>query len=329
MQRFCVISTICTNHMPKFHYIPFLLPALLLWSCNGQRGLHPLSRFPLVLNEISGMATLNGGKTCWAINDGGNPAAIYETDSAGNLLKTKYIAGATNVDWEDLTRDPAGNLYVCDMGNNDNLRTNLCIYRIPRPDTGRSDTLHAEAIHFRYENQHAYPPAKPLRHFDAEACVWLRDTLWIFTKNRTKPWTGFTRLYALPAQPGNHIAILVDSFHTGTNDRTRGWVTGAALSPDQTRLALLCSDRIWFFDIQKGKNIMHYPVKKILFKEFTQKEAICFTDNHTLYLSDEWSPTLQNGGTLYQLSPDGFRSFSRSGWHKPGALLGLVIRRLW
>jgi sugar lactone lactonase YvrE len=38
----------------------------------------------------------------------------------------------TNIDWEDITKDKDGNLYVGDFGNNDNERKDLCIYKIDK-----------------------------------------------------------------------------------------------------------------------------------------------------------------------------------------------------
>lgn len=88
-----------------------------------------LARLSTVIGESSGLVFDSATQTLWTHNDGGSPAELFGLDATGQLQKTTPVA-LPNVDWEDLTRDPAGHLYIGDFGNNLNNRRNLTIYRL-------------------------------------------------------------------------------------------------------------------------------------------------------------------------------------------------------
>lgn len=164
----------------------------------------------------------------WLLNDSNNPADLFRFDpTTGNLLETRRLP-VTNYDWEDLTHDPAGNLYIGDFGNNYNRRRNLRIFRY-NPDTGALDS-----IQFQYPDQVFFPPARVEDwNFNCEAMVFFRDSLHLFSKNSFKG-NFYTKHYVLPAKPGGeHIAELRDSVRL--KNRV---ITGAAISRDGSTLAL-------------------------------------------------------------------------------------------
>ena len=53
--------------------------------------------------------------TFWVHNDGGNKAELFEIDRKGKLLTTLPLPKAKNIDWEEITRDEKGNIYVGDF----------------------------------------------------------------------------------------------------------------------------------------------------------------------------------------------------------------------
>ena len=85
-------------------------------------------KLPPAMQEISGL-TVTGPATLWAHNDSGDEPCLYRLSPAGSLLDTLCLPGAGHTDWEGLTHDPAGNLYIGDFGNNFSQRQNLRIYR--------------------------------------------------------------------------------------------------------------------------------------------------------------------------------------------------------
>ena len=73
----------------------------------------------------------------WTHNDAGNDALIFGMDTAGKHLGTWRVANAQNVDWESIAtyKDPSGKCFLAigDIGDNDEVRAELEIYRVPEP----------------------------------------------------------------------------------------------------------------------------------------------------------------------------------------------------
>jgi hypothetical protein len=253
---------------------------------------------PNVLRESSGILTFNGS-TVWSHNDSGGEPKLYEIDvQSGAIIRIVTLDGATNKDWEDLTKDDRNNVYVGDFGNNRESRRNLCIYKIADPTLlPPSATAPTQRIGFKYADQKDFPPLKNNRNFDCEAFIFYRDSLYLFTKNHSTPYNGYTKLYRLPADEGDYTAEPIDSFRTGRN-KISSFVTAAALSPDNKKLALLSSDKVYIFSDWKGANFFKGKLKIIPLGTLTQKEGVCFINNHQLWISDE-KHKLLNGGNLY------------------------------
>lgn len=273
--------------------------------------LQNICAFPSYLQETSGIFATDNGQAVWTHTDSGGESKLYKMDTLGNVLRTVFVKNASNIDWEDITTDDAGNVYIGDFGNNANNRQDLKIYKIPNPDTSSSDTLTAEMIRFSYSNQTQFPPANTDKNFDAEAFVWLNDSLHIFSKNQTNPFNGYTQHFILPADTGLHIAQLRDSFLMGTSSMYSFWVTSAAMNPSRDKLVLLTSDRIALFSAFSGANFFEGTVQIFPLSEFSQKEGICFVGDSTFYISDEYFATFSFGGNLYKTAlPSANTSFS-------------------
>jgi hypothetical protein len=273
-----------------FLLTPVLLLAQVLPTYN-------LANVPSVLSETSGLI-VTGPNTLWSHNDSGDDPKLYAFDTTGTLQRTLVLRNAGNVDWEEITQDTQGRVYVGDFGNNSNNRTNLRIYRIPPPDQVSGDSVTAEIIDFDYPDQAAFPPPDSLKKFDMEAMVALGDSLYLFSKNRTSPFDGYTRCYRLPQAPGTYTAELVDSFYCGPGPETQYWVTAAALSPNGEHLVLLSSDRCWLFSCFDGSDFFSGSVVELSFP-LSQKEAIAWRDDSTAFITDEVIASIF-GGVLYR-----------------------------
>lgn len=208
----------------RFFALAVLFLPLALFAQN--QNLPRRTKLPAELKEVSGMVRTASGDL-WMLNDSRNPPILFRYDPvAGKLLETRRLP-VPNRDWEDLTTDPAGNLYVGDVGNNRNARRDLRIYRY-HPATGQLDS-----ILLRYPDQKAFAPTSDRWwNFNCEAMVWFNDSIHLFSKNSFKG-NFYTKHYVVPARPGNYTAELRDSICL--KNRV---VTGAALSRDGQTLAL-------------------------------------------------------------------------------------------
>jgi hypothetical protein len=249
----------------------------------------PRGNLPAQLVESSGL-DFTGGTHFWSLNDSGLPE-IYRIASDGTLTRTVTVTNAALRNWEDMAHDASRtNLFIGDFGNNACDRTNLRIYRIPYPSFVPGNSVAAQLISFTYEDQVRFP--SPWMNFDAEGFVHFQGKLYIFTKADGNA-VGYTKMYSLPDVPGNHVAQLVDSFHT--NDRT----TGAAISPDGESLVLISNTHIHLFRGFNGDDFFGGQHTQInISGGWTQKEAVSFGEYNEIYMTDE---NTGSGNHLYHV----------------------------
>ena len=252
---------------------------------------------PKVLREASGLEITSSG-LMWTHNDDRFPI-LYGLNSSGSIERVIHL-NHINKGWEDLTKDERGNIYIGAFGNNMNNRKDLSILKVPDPETLKADVINAEVIEFSYPDQRDFPPADGNKNFDADAVVALRDSLFIFTKNRTEPFTGYSKVYRLPSTPGRHQAVLYDSIYLGDGGMMRNSVTSADMSPDGKRLALLSHDSIWLISGFGKGHFSQGTIIKINLGNFSHKTGLCFASDTMIYLVDELELGFL-GGKIYSL----------------------------
>lgn len=238
------------------------------------------------LKEVSGIEFDKAGNL-WAINDGGNSPQLHQIQDDGKIKKSVTISNARNLDWEDMTQDDFGHFFIGDFGNNDNLRKWLTIYKIENPIDIKGTETEAEIIKFTFPEQVSFPPKASEKNFDLEAFVFYKRHLYLFSKNRTKPFDGDTNLYKIGDHADNYQASFISNFNTCTTHQKLCWITSAALSPDRSKLILLDSERIWLFENWQGDDFFSGDAYKIDLGIVTQKEAVTFADENTIIFTDE------------------------------------------
>jgi len=248
------------------------------------------------LDEISGIEYDKNGNL-WAINDSGNTTEIHQIDSLGNINRSIELTNAKNIDWEDLTQDDFGHFFIGDFGNNSNKRKDLTVYKIENPIDIKTTTTQAEIIRFKFDDQDLSNTNDSIKNFDMEAFIFYKGKLYLFTKNRTKPFDGYTNLYRMGDYASNQKAQKVSRFKTCKAGKYQCWITGAAISPNRKTLALLGSNRIWIFKNWKGDDFFSGDVTDIDLGLITQKEAITFKNDSLVVIADENFKGI--GGNLY------------------------------
>lgn len=273
-----------------------LFIGVLLWSsCQNFGQLIFVTDLPKQLKEVSGNETFPNSEIIWMINDSGNASKIYGVSKNGEIFK-EVLIDKKNKDWEDLTTDKQGNLYIGDFGNNKNKRKNLRILKITSKGLQQEKSA-AEKIVFDYENQKKFPPKKEKQFFDAEAFFYFNNHFYIFTKSRVKGKFGQTFLYKIPSKKGKHKAKLIGQFYNG--DKNSSWITSADISEDGKKVALLSQKNILIFSDFDTDDFFSGNLKKIPLTHHSQKEGICFKDSNTLLITDE--KTGFHGRNLYAL----------------------------
>jgi hypothetical protein len=249
-----------------------------------------LAELPYVLHETSGIV-VSGPDSIWSHGDSGNPNQLSLVNSTGSLLRSITVTNVENNDWEDLARDDQGRVYINDAGNNSHSRNDQAIYRIPNPDSILGDTVSAEIIWFSFEDQVLFPPPSDQMNFNIEAMIWKDDSIFLFTKDGSEPFTGITKMYVLPDSPGTYQAKWRGSYFVdGTSYEAR--ITGADINLQTGELVLLTSNRILSFRNYPKNDFLKGQVTEYRFDRYAgQLEAIGFLDKDNLYLTNEEDET--------------------------------------
>jgi hypothetical protein len=183
-----------------------------------------------VLTEASGLAASqkNPG-ILWSHNDAGNNSRVVAFRSDGSLVAVVKLTGTGSVDWEDVAIAPGtdGNdaLFVGDIGDNDEKRASVFVYRIAEPDLAAAvptELAGATAIELVYDD------GKP---HNAEAMlVDPRDGSIVII---TKVPTGVSEIYAAapPFTAGpQHTLKKIGALTVGVDVSTSLLVTGASIT---------------------------------------------------------------------------------------------------
>ncbi len=264
---------------------PFLfLSLLLLNACANYGQLELLTYLPNDLNEVSGIEKTNASDLLWMHNDSGNKAMLFGINNKGEILKELTLK-VKNYDWEDITSDGDGNMYIADFGNNNNKRKNLVIYKVAAEELEEQKEVTPEAIKFSYPNQTKFPPKKKDRFFDAESLLYANGFLYVFTKSRVKEKYGKTSLYKLPNSGGTYVAKYIAEYTHCSSAHCV--ITAAAISPDKQKVVLLTHQSVLVFTNFKGDDFFSGTVKEYAFNHVSQKEGVTFVNNTTLYITDE------------------------------------------
>lgn len=256
-----------------------LFATLICLSCDTGK-LNLIASLDHDLSEASAIETVKGSNLLWTIEDNGNKNNIYGLDLKGNIVKNIDIDNAKNEDWEDLTSDELGNLYIGDFGNNNRSRKYFTIYKISNV-TNLNDETYAEMINFKLP--------KDLKPEDFEAFFLFNNAFYVFSKEHKS-----SILLKIPNSVGDHVAELITDFNLEGKHHK---ITSAAISPNGKTVVLLNHDKLWKITNFKSDNFFKGSVEELSFEHDSQKEGICFKDNQTVYITDERNGS--EGGNLY------------------------------
>jgi hypothetical protein len=287
-----MLSSLKNLKMRKLLFL--LLPLVFsLASCSKKKTLNVPKQFklPMELAEVSGLYYQNFDKLWW-LNDSGGQPKLYQTNAKGILSKTILLDNTINKDWEELSHDDQGNIYIGDFGNNRSDRKDLRIY-IYQPEK-----MTLDSITFTYPDQELFPPLSSRCNFNMEAFFWHQGDLHLFSKNRFNVGDYFTKHYVLEAKAGTQVAVLKDRIFL--KDRV---VTAAAISPDGNTIVLLyyhykkrkyslpkSRTSVFFFRNFEGTTFFKGEMKKqkvpiLIFA--TQYESLDFLDNKNILVASE------------------------------------------
>lgn len=257
---------------------------LILVSCNTGN-LQLLADLPNSLKEISAAETTGNSSLIWVIEDAGNSNTLYGLDAKGNIVKDIEIDNANNEDWEDLTSDSQGNIYIGDFGNNSKNRANFSIYKVEDP-THAGEHKDAQKI--------SYTLPETMKSEDFEAFFLFSNNFYIFSKSDKE---GV--LIKVPNRSGSHVAKMVTEFNLDGKDNA---ITSADISTNGKTVVLLNHEKLWKLSNFSADNFFSGTIEKRKFGHKSQKEGICFKSDTTLLITDERDGN--HDGNLYAFDLD-------------------------
>lgn len=231
-----------------------------------------------------------------SLNDSGNENALYVFNKSGELLNTCTIENSTNVDWEALSFDGDTTLYIGDIGNNDNTRTDQRIYIVSVKEVISKSETEADFIAFNYPDQKAFPPADDQLYYDAETIIFRNDSLFVLTKNRTVPFDGIIKVYGLSTSSGDQTPKMYPDIELEPTSWMEDSATDGVLVEDL--LFIVTYSKVYVYEWKNESFSKTSQVYK--FDYFTQKEGIA-VDDEFLYLTEENEEKLSKGAYLYRI----------------------------
>lgn len=193
------------------------------------------------IKESSGLTASDCQDVLWTHNDAGHDAYIFAMSIEGKHLGTWRVENARNVDWESIAslKDPTGKcfLIIGDVGDNDEARPELEIYRVPEP------TISAETSRSNAANPLRTDPAQSMKFTypsgsnNAETILVHPHTgdIYVVTKKKSGP----AGVYKIKPAFGAAAAVKSEKIaDVSVPSKREGQFTGGSISPDGKRVML-------------------------------------------------------------------------------------------
>ncbi|GIF66411.1 hypothetical protein Ais01nite_44460 [Asanoa ishikariensis] len=171
------------------------------------------------------------------ISAGGMPEAVR-----GDELFPSYpVTGAKNEDWEDLTVDDAGALWIGQLGAN-NCKDQQRLLRVAEPAPGGSGPLEVVASYTLRFPDNTKPGCST---YNSEALLWLDGHFYVFAK------TSGTPVYRVDLPSGTSGEARLTRI--GRFGRDVDNISAASISDDRTRMMVQDHERLWVFTTDPGR----------------------------------------------------------------------------
>jgi hypothetical protein len=194
--------------------------------------------------ELSGLVLSRTQRgVLWTHNDSGDRPRVLAVAASGRLLADVTVAGAQNVDWEDIAAG-RGMLLLGDIGDNLAQRPSIIVYRVAEPHAGGGATVTSTRPASRIELRYPDGPR------DAEAL--LRDPSSGALVIVEKSYRG-AGVYVAPRPAAGAPVTLRRSgrLRLGVGQP----VTGGDVSRDGRTIALRTSDRAFVWRRRGGESV--------------------------------------------------------------------------
>ncbi|HEX2971150.1 MAG TPA: hypothetical protein VHP11_02385 [Tepidisphaeraceae bacterium] len=177
----------------------------------------------------------------WTLNDHGNSPVIYAMTREGKSLADFRVPGDNRAgDWEDISTDDQGHLYIASIGNNEGKRKQIEVIRIKEPNPTKEKDQKHRSVHAK--EMQVWQLTYPDGIFDAESLYVYQGYGYIISKVRHNM---AATMYRFPLTEQSQPGVL----EKVTDLRVFTPVTAASISPDGKYLAVLCWGGVHVFKV--------------------------------------------------------------------------------
>ena len=193
------------------------------------------------VKESSGLTASECQDVLWTHNDAGNGPFIFAMSLEGKHLGTWRVENAESVDWESISsfKDSSGKcfLIIGDIGDNDEVRSDLQIYRVAEPTPSAETASSNSANPMRTEPAQLMKFTYPNGKNNAETIIVQpgSGTIYIVTKKKNGP-AGVFRI--TPAFGSGEVVKGEKVADVSVPSKPEGLLTGGSMSPDGKRVIL-------------------------------------------------------------------------------------------
>ncbi len=249
------------------------------------------------LKEISGLETYRDSLLV-AINDSGNEPFIYFLTKKGIIAHRCKVSNHPNIDWEDLSVDDKGNLYIADVGNNSGVRKEFQILKLSLDEAFINSEVEAQEIRFVYSESKIKQNSESTFNRNCEALIWWQGRLYLFIKNTKKGPKRKVEIYSLSDAIGSYSAEYSGELQIKGNRGPRNVISAADFFDG--KLYVLTYKEILIYTFSNKQWIL-INRKKLHSPE--QYEAIEVQGKKTIFVASEKNKIL-GGPNLYIFEND-------------------------
>jgi hypothetical protein len=220
----------------------------------------------------------------WTFNDSGNGPTIFAVQRDGTLLNS-YSLNVRNNDWEAITADDEGHLFVGDIGNNERNRDRVIVYRVDEPDpAGKPGAAGGAVAGVPLRVSGMWRLKFPDKPFDAESLFLFKGRGYIISKLLNGKNAGLYSFDLAPQQDAQTLRHECDL-------PIRAPVTDAALSRDGKRLAVMTVTGPYLFTGLEGEVTSVAKIEPTHVTYFDpgdlNMEGVCFVDEGLLATTEQ------------------------------------------
>jgi len=246
---------------------------------------------PEALTELSGIAeSRTQPGIFYAHNDSGDSPRIFVLDTTGSEVGQLCLAGASNVDWEDIEMGPCPGgscIYVGDIGDNHRERASYDIYRVPEPPVVPWPSPGGASVGFEH-----YPFVYPDGPHNAEALLVhpMTGRVYVITKDGD-PSPIYEVALPAPPPPGTSAsAVTATRVGTVSIGKPGALVTGGDVSPCGNALLVRTGQALYEFRSPDGasapvESLIANAAQKVPVADEVQGEAVSYAADGRGYVT--------------------------------------------